>query len=86
MSIIQVSSREFRDNQASFFAMVDKGEQVVIRRKGKAAYMIVPVSDDDFVVSPELEAKIEEGRRQYREGNVTTCATKEELDKFLESL
>ena len=24
--------------------------------------------------------------RQYREGNVTTCTTKEELNKFLETL
>ena len=37
-------------------------------------------------MTEKIEKRIEEGRRQYREGNVTTCTTKEELDKFLESL
>ena len=54
------------------FALADNGEQVVIRRRGKVSYM--------------LEERLEEGRRQYREGNVTTCTTKEELNKFLETL
>ena len=64
------------------FALADNGEQVVIRRRGKVSYMLTPVYEEDFVLSPELE----EGRRQYREGNVTTCTTKEELNKFLETL
>ncbi len=68
------------------FDLADKGERVVIRRRGKASYMLVPVNDDDFILSPELEERIEEGRREYAEGNVVSCATKEELDKFLESL
>ena len=42
--------------------------------------------EDHFDNSPELEERLAEGRRQYREGNVTTCTTKEELNKFLEAL
>lgn len=68
------------------FALADKGEKVVIKRRGKVSYMLTPVYEEDFIISPELEKRIEEGRRQYREGNVTTCTTKEELDKFLEAL
>ena len=62
------------------FALADNGEQVVIRRRGKVSYMLTPVYEE------ELEERLEEGRRQYREGNVTTCTTKEELNKFLETL
>ena len=86
MAIIQITSREFREKQASMFALADKGEKVVIKRRGKVSYMLTPVYEEDFIISPELEKRIEEGRRQYREGNGTTCTTKEELDKFLEAL
>jgi len=86
MGVIQVTSREFRDKQAAMFALADKGEQVVIRRRGKVSYMLTPVYENDFVLSPELENRLEEGRAQYRARNVTSCTTKEELNKFLESL
>ena len=86
MALIQVTSREFREKQASMSALADKGEQVVIRRRGKVSYMLTPVYEEDCVLAPELEKRLEEGRRQYREGNVTTCTTKEELNKFLEAL
>lgn len=68
------------------FALADNGEQVVIRRRGKVSYMLTPVYENDFVLSPELEKRLEESRRQYREGYITTCTTKEELNKFLETL
>lgn len=86
MAVVQITSREFREKQASMFALADKGEQVVIRRRGKTSYMLTPVYEDDFVLSPELENRLEEGRKHYKARNVTTCTTKEELDKFLESL
>ncbi|MGN0222088.1 MAG: hypothetical protein ACI4BA_08220 [Prevotella sp.] len=86
MAVIQITSREFREKQASMFALADNGEQVVIRRRGKISYMLTPVYEEDFVLSQELEERLEEGRRQYREGNVTACTTKEELNQFLETL
>lgn len=67
MAVIQITSREFREKQASMFALADNGEQVVIRRRGKVSYMLTPVYEEDFVLSPELEERLEEGRRQYRE-------------------
>lgn len=86
MAIIQITSREFREKQASMFALADNGEQVVIRRRGKVSYMLTPVYDTDYELSPEVEERLEESRQQYREGKVTTCTTKEELAKFLETL
>lgn len=68
------------------FALADNGEQVVIRRRGKVSYMLTPVYDTDYELSPEVEERLEESRQQYREGKVTTCTTKEELAKFLETL
>ena len=86
MTVIQVTSKEFREKPASVFALADEGNNVVIKRRGKVSYMLIPVSGDDLMLSPELEKRLEEGRRQYQEGNVTTCSTKEELNGFLDSL
>lgn len=33
-----------------------------------------------------LERRIERGRKEIREGNCTTCTTKDELKSFLDSL
>lgn len=41
---------------------------------------------ESLVLTPELSASIEEGRKQIREGQCTVCRTKEDLDNFFESL
>lgn len=80
MAVIQIMSREFQEKQASMFALIDNGEQIVIRRRRKVSYMLIPIYEEDFVLSLELEERLKEGRRQYREGKVTTYTTKEELN------
>lgn len=45
-----VTSREFRDNQKKYLDMVDKQEQVVVKRSKNRAYKIVPVTEDDMLV------------------------------------
>ena len=88
MAVIQITSREFREKQASMFALADNGEQVVIRRRGKVSHMLTPPCLRRGILSfpRSLKRGSKRGRRQYREGNVTTCTTKEELNKFLETL
>lgn len=86
MAVIQVTSREFRDKQRNMFDLADQGEQIIIRRRGKVSYMLTPVSDSDITITPELEKKIEEARRQYRNGDIISCKNAEEAMKFLESL
>lgn len=44
-----VTSREFRDNQKKYFDLVDKNEQIIVKRKNRA-YKLVPVTDDDMLV------------------------------------
>lgn len=55
--MLQVTSREFRDKQASWLDIADQGEQVVIRRKGKRSYMLTPIYDSDITITPELEQR-----------------------------
>lgn len=68
------------------FDLADSGQQVVIRRRGKRSYMLTPVYDDDFQMTPALEARLEEGREEYRQGKTIHCETIEELNAFLDSL
>jgi antitoxin (DNA-binding transcriptional repressor) of toxin-antitoxin stability system len=84
--MIQITSREFRDKQASLFDLADKGEKIVIKRGKKRAYTLVPVEDNDFFLSPEAEERIQHSREQYKNGEFTTYKNAAEGIKFLESL
>ena len=50
MAVIQIMSREFQEKQASMFALIDNGEQIVIRRRRKVSYMLIPIYEEDFVL------------------------------------
>jgi antitoxin (DNA-binding transcriptional repressor) of toxin-antitoxin stability system len=84
--MIQVTSREFRDKQASMFDLADNGEKIIIKRGKKKAYTLVPVDDNDFFLSPEAEERINRSREQFKNGEFTSCKNAEEAIKFLESL
>ncbi|HBG42274.1 hypothetical protein [Limibacterium fermenti] len=85
--VIEISSREFREKQKAYLDLADSGAQIILKRGRKQAYKLTPVDDDsDFVITPELEKRLEEGRREYREGKAISCKTKEELHRFLDSL
>lgn len=77
--------RDFRTNLSANFDRVDAGERILVRRRNRV-YTIVPVEDDDLTITPELQAKIDKARQEYKEGKTTTVRTHEELDAFLESL
>ena len=77
--------RDFRTNLAANFDRVDAGERILVRRRNRV-YTIVPVEDDDLTITPELQAKIDKARKEYKEGKTTTVRTHEQQDAFLESL
>lgn len=66
--------------------MADSGKQVVIRRGRKQAYILMPVEENDFRVTPELLTKLDAIRQQVKEGEYTECVTVEEALNHLESL
>jgi len=59
--------RDFRSNLAASLDRVDKGEQVLVRR-GNKTYTIIVVNDGELEVTPQLAAKIEKARQEYRAG------------------
>lgn len=81
----QLTVRDFRSQMASSFDRVDAGEHVFIRRKNQL-YTIIPVSEDDLAITPELATKIEKARQEYRDGKAISLKTHEDVDKYFESM
>ena len=77
---------DFRKNMASSFDHVDAGEHAFINRGSKKIYAIIPVDDDDLMITPALAAKIEKARKEYSEGKGVTLKTHEDIDQYFESL
>lgn len=48
--MLVISSKEFRDNQASYFDRVDDGEEILVQRGKNKAYKITPVTENDTVI------------------------------------
>ena len=84
MEILTV--REYRNKLAASFDRADEGEKVLIRRKN-GIYALVRVGrEEELMLTPELQARIEEAERECREGRCVTCSTHEELGTYLDSL
>jgi len=91
MAIVEVTSRQFRDNQRSFFDLADEGKQIVIRRRRKRSYTLAPVDEDvdedeDWYLTPELEAKIKRAFQQIENGEYTVINSEEELRQYFDNL
>lgn len=82
--MLVITSREFRENQASYFDRVDQGEEILVQRKKNKAYRIVPVKEDDTLMNKdEFFAKVEKSLQQAKEGQRFSMNEGESLDDFL---
>lgn len=85
--MLVISTREFRDKQKSYLEKVDNGLELLIRRGRNRSYKIVPVEEDDTLMSKEeFFAMLDKSKEQIRDGKVTTIKSQEELKDFLDSL
>ncbi len=80
-----LSVRDYRNNLAKSFARADNGEKVLIRRKNQI-YALISVGREDLMITPELQARIDEVEKACNEGQCVVCSTPEELDQYLDSL
>lgn len=77
-----INTKEFRANQKKYFDLAIK-EDVIIRRGRKQAFVLVPLDGDEYTITPELQARIDNARKQYEKGNFVKCSTKDELRAHL---
>jgi antitoxin (DNA-binding transcriptional repressor) of toxin-antitoxin stability system len=86
-SMIVVSGREFRANQGKYIDMVVDGRDLVLKFRGKGSFKIVPVSEDDTLMSKEeFYAKIDHSIKQVAEGKVTRQHDGESVKEFIDRL
>lgn len=84
--MVVVSSREFRANQRKYFELA-RTNDVVITSRAHGSFRLVPVTEEDTVMTKEeLYQKIDKGIREIREGKGYRVTTKEELERYLDSL
>jgi antitoxin YefM len=81
--MLVISSREFRENQKSYFERVDKGEQVIVQRGKDRAYALTPINDDDVYFNAEMIEKIKLSMEQAKNGDVKRIKSAEEINDLL---
>ncbi len=85
--MLVITSREFRENQASYLDRVDKGEEILIQRKKNKSYKIVRVTEDDTLMSKEeFFSKIDKSLQQAKDGKRCSMNEGESLDDFLDRI
>ena len=79
--MLVISTRQFRENQRQYLGRVKNGEDVILKSRKVGSFKIVPVSDDDTLMSKEqFDAIIEQGLQDIKNGK-TKRYTMEELRK-----
>ena len=52
----------------------------------KRIYTLVPVYDEDMDITPQLQAKIDQARQEYKEGRTLRFESAEEVQKWMDEL
>ena len=85
--MVVISSRDFRSNQSKYLGIAASGQAVVLTTRNLGSFKIVPVNEDDTLMTKEeIYQKIDRGMQEIKEGKGYRVKTKEELERFLDSL
>ena len=77
--MLVISTRKFREKQGLYFGMAKNGEDIVVKSRENGSFKLVPITEDDTLVSREqLDEIIERGLKNIKEGK-TKRYTMEEL-------
>lgn len=84
--MIVISSRDFRSRMGEYMRRALDSD-VVIKSRSMGAFKLVPVSDDDTLMSKEaFFAKIDRALKNVEAGKYVEVKTREELTALLDSL
>jgi len=68
-----ISTREFRNRQTQYLTLAGNGENVVLKSRTAGSFKIVPITEDDTLMSKEaFMAKINQSRAQHKNGDYKT--------------
>jgi len=67
--MLVISSREFRANQGKYLSLAAEGKDILLKSREKGSFKIVPVTDDDTLISKEeYFAMLDRGIQNMKEG------------------
>jgi len=79
-----ISTRKFREKQGAYLARAKKGEDIILKSRENGSFKIVPIMDDDALMSKEaFFTKIDHSLQQAKEGKTIAMKQGETLDDFL---
>ncbi|HUH75578.1 MAG TPA: hypothetical protein VLZ75_14380 [Chitinophagales bacterium] len=79
-----ISSREFRDNQASYLDRVDNGEEILLQRGKNKSYKIVPITEVDTVINKEYILKADKDLDRGISGEELVNRLKPRIEKLFD--
>jgi len=82
-AMLVISSREFRQNQKSYFEKADKGEQIIVQRGANKSYALTLVNEDDIYFNAEMVKKIKLSAEQAKNGEVKRITSSDEINDLL---
>ena len=86
ITMVLVSSREFRANQRKYLDMA-RSKDVVITSRSHGNYRLVPIADSDIILdSSQLEARISRGIAEFEQGKAEAISKGESIDEYLNRL
>lgn len=81
-----ISSRDFRTQMGEYMRKALSSD-VIIKSRSHGSFKLVPVSEDDTLMSKEaFYAKIDKALQSIEDGNFVEVRTRKELHDFLDSL
>ena len=85
--MLVISTREFREHQGKYLKKVKEGEDVVLKSRENGSFKLVPISEDDTLMSKEeFFNKLDQSLQQVKEGKTVRITSSEDLETLFESL
>ena len=81
--MLVISSREFRQNQSTYFDKVDQGEQVIVQRGKDKSYVLTPVKVEDVYFDADMLKRIKMSLKQADKGEVKRITNLKEISELL---
>ena len=63
-----ISTRQFRENQRQYLGRAVNGEDVILKSRSEGSFKIVPIADDTRMSRAQLDAIIEQGLQDIKNG------------------
>ena len=82
--MIIISSREFRQNQADYFDRIDNGEQIIVQRGKDKSYKLMPIGDNDVLLTEQSLKKLFTSLEEIKNGNSVVLNSENDIDQLIE--